>query len=136
MKISIKSDGSVVLEACQATEVSEIIQICENGQKIIIDRLLPVQKHGEFTRATLPRKFYNKYLYAAHFVNMVRAKTPKITCYSERAKCMVSGKYVCICACLFVCVCLCVCVCVCVCVCLCVCLFACAVLFVCTFDRF
>lgn len=35
----------------------------------------------------LPEKYWKKYLYAHRFVQMVRAKTPKVTFYSEIAKC-------------------------------------------------
>lgn len=35
----------------------------------------------------LPAKHWKKYTYAARFVQLVRAKTPKITYYSSRAKC-------------------------------------------------
>uniref|UniRef100_A0A182YPS4 Serine/threonine-protein kinase SAK n=1 Tax=Anopheles stephensi TaxID=30069 RepID=A0A182YPS4_ANOST len=35
----------------------------------------------------IPEKHWKKYMYAARFVNMVKAKTPKITLYSEKAKC-------------------------------------------------
>uniref|UniRef100_A0A182WAZ2 Serine/threonine-protein kinase PLK4 n=1 Tax=Anopheles minimus TaxID=112268 RepID=A0A182WAZ2_9DIPT len=35
----------------------------------------------------IPEKHWKKYVYAARFVNMVKAKTPKITLYSDKAKC-------------------------------------------------
>ncbi|XP_050072611.1 serine/threonine-protein kinase PLK4 [Anopheles maculipalpis] len=35
----------------------------------------------------IPEKHWKKYMYAARFVNMVKAKTPKITLYSDKAKC-------------------------------------------------
>lgn len=37
----------------------------------------------------LPSKYWKKYQYAAKFVHLVRSKTPKITLYSDQAKCMV-----------------------------------------------
>lgn len=40
-----------------------------------------------FTYHSLPEKHWKKYLYAARFVDMVKAKTPKITVYSSEAKC-------------------------------------------------
>lgn len=40
-----------------------------------------------FSYENLPEKHWKKYLYAARFVQMVKAKTPKITYYSEKAKC-------------------------------------------------
>lgn len=35
---------------------------------------------------SLPEKHWKKYEYAVRFVNLVRAKTPKITLYSDKAK--------------------------------------------------
>ncbi|XP_052893305.1 serine/threonine-protein kinase PLK4 [Anopheles moucheti] len=35
----------------------------------------------------IPEKHWKKYVYAARFVDMVKAKTPKITLYSDKAKC-------------------------------------------------
>uniref|UniRef100_A0A182MRM6 Serine/threonine-protein kinase PLK4 n=1 Tax=Anopheles culicifacies TaxID=139723 RepID=A0A182MRM6_9DIPT len=35
----------------------------------------------------IPEKHWKKYVYAARFVNMVKAKTPKVTLYSDKAKC-------------------------------------------------
>uniref|UniRef100_A0A182RJU0 Serine/threonine-protein kinase PLK4 n=1 Tax=Anopheles funestus TaxID=62324 RepID=A0A182RJU0_ANOFN len=35
----------------------------------------------------IPEKHWKKYVYAARFVNMVKAKTPKITLYSDKGKC-------------------------------------------------
>lgn len=40
-----------------------------------------------FSYENLPEKHWKKYQYAARFVQMVKAKTPKITYYSEKAKC-------------------------------------------------
>lgn len=37
---------------------------------------------------TLPSKHHKKYIYAARFVKLVQAKTPKVTFYSEQAKCL------------------------------------------------
>lgn len=43
---------------------------------------------GMFAYENLPAKYWKKYLYAARFVKLVRAKTPKITLYTLNAKCM------------------------------------------------
>ena len=40
-----------------------------------------------FSYENLPEKHWKKYIYAARFVQMVRAKTPKVTYYSDKAKC-------------------------------------------------
>lgn len=36
----------------------------------------------------LPEKLWKKYVYAAKFVDLVKAKTPKITYYTDKAKCL------------------------------------------------
>jgi polo-like kinase 4 len=36
----------------------------------------------------LPEKHQTKYIYAARFVDLVRAVTPKVTFFSDQAKCM------------------------------------------------
>lgn len=36
----------------------------------------------------LPEKHWKKYMYAYKFVNLVKAKTPKVTYYSDKAKCL------------------------------------------------
>ena len=36
----------------------------------------------------LPQKYRKRYDYAAKFVRIVRSKTPKVTLYTEQAKCM------------------------------------------------
>ncbi|KAI0235361.1 Serine/threonine-protein kinase PLK4 [Lamellibrachia satsuma] len=42
----------------------------------------------QFNYNDLPRKYWKKYEYASRFVNLVRSKTPKVTMYTRRAKCM------------------------------------------------
>ncbi|PNF27102.1 hypothetical protein B7P43_G08540 [Cryptotermes secundus] len=37
---------------------------------------------------SLPAKHWKKYVYASRFVNLVKAKTPKVTFYSDKAKCL------------------------------------------------
>ncbi len=39
-----------------------------------------------FSYESLPDKYWKKYMYASRFVAMVKAKTPKVTYYSDRAK--------------------------------------------------
>lgn len=40
-----------------------------------------------YSYETLPKEHWKKYIYAARFVSLVRAKTPKITLYTDQAKC-------------------------------------------------
>lgn len=41
-----------------------------------------------FSFESLPESHWKKYSYAAKFVDLVRAKTPKVTYYTEKAKCL------------------------------------------------
>lgn len=41
-----------------------------------------------FNCETLSKENWKKYTYAARFVEMVQTKTPKITLYTEKAKCV------------------------------------------------
>jgi len=41
-----------------------------------------------FSYHNLPERHHTKYVYAARFVDLVRAVTPKVTFFSDRAKCM------------------------------------------------
>lgn len=44
--------------------------------------------HSTHTYHDLPARYWKKYKYASHFVTLVRSKTPKVTVYSDLAKCM------------------------------------------------
>lgn len=44
--------------------------------------------HATHTYHDLPPRYWKKYQYASHFVSLVRSKTPKVTIYSDQAKCM------------------------------------------------
>lgn len=80
-------------------KVVEICKITKDGMKIVIysvdvskDKTNLGQEHDPkpdevFTYHNLPQKHWKKYLYAARFVDLVKAKTPKITLYSPLAKC-------------------------------------------------
>ncbi|XP_026329357.1 serine/threonine-protein kinase PLK4 isoform X3 [Hyposmocoma kahamanoa] len=80
-------------------KVVEICKITKDGMKIVIysvdvskDKTNLGQEHDPkpdevFTYHNLPSKHWKKYLYAARFVDLVKAKTPKITLYSALAKC-------------------------------------------------
>ncbi|XP_014674308.1 PREDICTED: serine/threonine-protein kinase PLK4-like [Priapulus caudatus] len=48
----------------------------------------PSSPTSKFQYASLPSKLWKKYIYAARFVKLVRAKTPKVTFYSSATKCM------------------------------------------------
>lgn len=79
--------------------VVEICKISKDGMKVIIytvdyskDRAKANKEHDPspdevFSYHNLPQKHWKKYLYASRFVDLVKAKTPKITLYSTLAKC-------------------------------------------------
>ncbi|TGZ70603.1 hypothetical protein CRM22_003112 [Opisthorchis felineus] len=52
----------------------------------------PAARSGDlvlfYQLADLPEKYWKKYQFAARFIQMVRAHTPKVTLYTDRAKCM------------------------------------------------
>ncbi|XP_041977288.1 serine/threonine-protein kinase PLK4 [Aricia agestis] len=76
--------------------VVEVCKISKDGMKIII-YAVDKEKNANvehsplpdevFTYHNLPQKHWKKYLYAARFVDLVKAKTPKITLYTNLAKC-------------------------------------------------
>lgn len=78
-------------------QVVEICKISKDGMKIIIytvdNKSRTLDKDHEpnpdevFTYHNLPQKHWKKYLYASRFVELVKAKTPKITLYTSLAKC-------------------------------------------------
>lgn len=78
-------------------QIAEVCKISKDGMKIIIytvDNKTPSidAEHdptsGEvFSYHNLPQKHWKKYLYASRFVELVKAKTPKITLYTALAKC-------------------------------------------------
>ncbi|KAM3963505.1 LOW QUALITY PROTEIN: polo like kinase SAK [Aphomia sociella] len=78
-------------------KVAEICKISKDGMKIIIymvdngkGNILADHDPSPdevFSYHNLPQKHWKKYLYASRFVDLVKAKTPKITLYSPLAKC-------------------------------------------------
>ncbi|XP_039747089.1 serine/threonine-protein kinase PLK4 [Pararge aegeria] len=78
--------------------IVEVCNISRDGMKIIIysvdkekDKAMNVEYNPKpnevFSYHNLPQKHWKKYLYAARFVDLVKAKTPKITIYTPLAKC-------------------------------------------------
>ncbi|XP_035796160.1 serine/threonine-protein kinase PLK4-like [Anopheles albimanus] len=106
--LSITStEGEVVLEflkpkgRLQEDRVVDVCRISSDGMRFLFyqpggsrgipikDRPPDVPTHGAscYTYDNLPEQHWKKYVYAARFVKMVKAKTPKITLYSDHAKC-------------------------------------------------
>ncbi|XP_026758163.1 serine/threonine-protein kinase PLK4 [Galleria mellonella] len=77
-------------------KIVEICKISKDGMKIIIYTVDNCKGNNTdhdpgpdevFSYHNLPQKHWKKYLYASRFVDLVKAKTPKITLYSSLAKC-------------------------------------------------
>lgn len=79
-------------------KVVEICKISKDGMRIIIytpdnnkvkngEQEEKIDPNEVFSYHNLPQKHWKKYLYASRFVDLVKAKTPKITLYTLLAKC-------------------------------------------------
>lgn len=82
-------------------KVSEVCRISGDGLRIILYKApdgtsvgteppqLPSRGADSIhSYETLPQRHHRKYVYAARFVRLVRAKTPKLTLYTAKAKCL------------------------------------------------
>lgn len=81
--------------------VREVIRISTDGSTIYVyepeggkvapsEKPPPLPKDGSyhaFDFENLPEIHWKKYMYASQFVDLVKAKTPKVTYYSDKAKC-------------------------------------------------
>ncbi|PVD34363.1 hypothetical protein C0Q70_05634 [Pomacea canaliculata] len=99
-------NGNVCLEFVKnkgkEQRVVEVFSISSDGQQVTVfhpgDRgrgvavsdcpPSPLSACKTFTFQSLPGKYFKKYQYAARFIDLVRSKTPKVTMYTEKAKCM------------------------------------------------
>ncbi|KAF7278138.1 hypothetical protein GWI33_008755 [Rhynchophorus ferrugineus] len=107
--LSILNDGEVVIEfikkkgSTKRDVTCEVMRISPDGLRIVLYEPeggrgvppadepppLPVQGADQiYSIENLPEKHWKKYMYAFKFVELVRAKTPKITLYSDKAKCL------------------------------------------------
>ncbi|XP_036326217.1 serine/threonine-protein kinase PLK4-like isoform X2 [Rhagoletis pomonella] len=106
--MSILSGGEVAIEfikyksRLREERITDVCWISQNGLRITIyqpdpGRGLPISEEpppmltGDsstvYTYNNLPSKHWKKYIYASRFVNLVKAKTPKVTFFSAQAKC-------------------------------------------------
>lgn len=106
--LSILPDGEVCLEfvkkkgILKKDTVCEVMKISSDGLRIVMyepnggsgvplaDEPPPMPIQGAdkiYGLENLPEKQRKKYQYAAKFVDLVRAKTPKVTYYTDKAKC-------------------------------------------------
>ncbi|ELU12783.1 hypothetical protein CAPTEDRAFT_221177 [Capitella teleta] len=104
--VNILDDGTVCLEFFKVKNgedrVLEVLKISADGMQINVHqpnmgRGCPMKERPptppsdclkQYSYHQLPQKYYKKYQYAARFVNLVRSRTPKVTLYTKRAKCM------------------------------------------------
>ncbi|XP_031631737.1 serine/threonine-protein kinase PLK4 [Contarinia nasturtii] len=106
--LSISSLGEVVVELIKYKEkyneerVVDVCRISKDGLRIVVyqpdaGRGLKIQDSPPdlpesgadsiYSYENLPSKHQKKYVYASRFIQLVRAKTPKITYYSSKGKC-------------------------------------------------
>ncbi|XP_071452732.1 serine/threonine-protein kinase PLK4 [Hetaerina americana] len=88
-----------VVEVCRisADGMRVILYHPNNGKGCLLENIPPeLPKQGTdaiYSYESLPQKHWRKYLYAARFINLVKAKTPKVTFYSEKAKCLLMENF-------------------------------------------
>lgn len=105
--LSILDTGEVCVEIIKKRNFSkdevikEVCLISPDGLRIVIfepdngvgvrpmDKPPPLPQEGAdciYSYENFPQKHWKKYMYAARFVDLVRAKTPKVTYYSPKSK--------------------------------------------------
>ena len=101
---NISNTGEVCLEFIKTRRgqeiVSEVMRISGDGDRIVLytpeqgtspasgPPVIPSTGADSFhSYHSLPPKYHKKYQYAARFINLVKASTPKITLYTSQAKC-------------------------------------------------
>ncbi|TPP64731.1 Serine/threonine-protein kinase PLK4 [Fasciola gigantica] len=93
MQIVVYQPGSlshgVPLDTRGLFETSQSSEPCDSTQQSgFPPRAQPGDHVSLFWLDKLPEKYWKKYQFVSKFITMVRAHTPKITMYSQRAKCM------------------------------------------------
>ncbi|XP_037071368.1 serine/threonine-protein kinase PLK4-like [Pollicipes pollicipes] len=104
--VTLSEDGEVCLEFVRRRQgreaVADVCRITRDGMRIavyqpdggavpVVSEPPPMPRSGAdafYSYNTLPEKHWKKYIYAARFVKLVKAKTPKLTLYTDRAKCV------------------------------------------------
>ncbi|GFN85023.1 serine/threonine-protein kinase plk4 [Plakobranchus ocellatus] len=103
--VHILENGDVCVEFIkrkgQEDLVMEVLYISGNGQQM--NTFQPNEGRGitvseqpqpmpdtckKFDFSSIPQKYIKKYQYAARFVTLIQSKTPKVTVYTRKAKCM------------------------------------------------
>ncbi|KAL0105998.1 hypothetical protein PUN28_016015 [Cardiocondyla obscurior] len=103
--LTILDDGYVCIEFIKRRngmeKINEVCRISSDGLRIVLFKPnspaqiglqpLPLPSRGVdsmYSYENLPTCHHRKYLYAYRFVKLVQAKTPKITLYTQRSKCL------------------------------------------------
>ncbi|EZA49997.1 Serine/threonine-protein kinase PLK4 [Ooceraea biroi] len=102
--LTILDNGEVCIEFIKrrngTEKVSEVCRISDDGLRIVLykpnaaevgPQPPPLPSRGAdsiYSYENLPACHHRKYMYAFRFVKLVRAKTPKLTLYTQRSKCL------------------------------------------------
>ncbi|KAG5319316.1 PLK4 kinase, partial [Pseudoatta argentina] len=103
--LTILDNGEVCIEFIKrrnGTErINEVCRISGDGLRIVLYKLNPTVEIGSqppplpnrgadsiYSYENLPACHHRKYMYAFRFVKLVQAKTPKVTQYTQRSKCL------------------------------------------------
>lgn len=95
--IEIRKDSYVVLHVQRRSGRGyDVFQVSPDGEQINIfttktpsaeDSLHCPPSSKSYTYDSLPVKYWQRYAYVTKFVRIVRSGTPKVTVYTEKAKC-------------------------------------------------
>ncbi|XP_043253044.1 serine/threonine-protein kinase PLK4 isoform X2 [Colletes gigas] len=103
--LTILDHGEVCIEFIKrrsgVERVSEVCRISSDGLRVILYKPNvpieigiqppPLPSRGAdsiYSYENLPPRHHRKYVYASRFIKLVRAKTPKLTLYTQRSKCL------------------------------------------------
>ncbi|KAK3776150.1 hypothetical protein RRG08_017085 [Elysia crispata] len=103
--VHILENGEVCVEFIkrkgQNDIVMEVLYISSDGQRmntfqpndgqraVVSEQPQPLPSScKQFDFSSIPQKYVKKYQYAARFVTLIKSKTPKVTVYTRKAKCM------------------------------------------------
>ncbi|CAK9819363.1 Serine/threonine-protein kinase PLK4 [Anthophora plagiata] len=103
--LTILDNGEVCIEFIKrrngTEKVSEVCRISSDGLRVILykpnasidvgNQPPPLPSRGAdsiYSYENLPPRHHRKYVYASRFIKLVRAKTPKLTLYTQRSKCL------------------------------------------------
>ncbi|KAG7206897.1 hypothetical protein KM043_000794 [Ampulex compressa] len=103
--LTILDNGEVCIEFIKrksgVERISEVCRISADGLRVVLYKPTSVMEIGQqppplpsrgadsiYSYENLPPRHHRKYVYAFRFIRLVRAKTPKLTLYTNRSKCL------------------------------------------------